>query len=149
MTFKYPNPLQVNYFGGLLGPKGWGHSRGGMGDGTVTTEGCMAGSPLLSPAPPFLPSPPRGGEICSGGDGVVFQIPLPLAVSRECSLLREGAARCWLSEKPFPIPEAKWRGSGRIRGSLQEGGWVVPSQQREGSGAGGSECWTAPGALCP
>ena len=34
-------------------------------------------------------------------------------------------------------------------GSLQEGGWAAPSQQREGSGAGGAEPWTAPAALCP
>lgn len=41
----------------------------------MITEGCMAGSLLLFPAPPFLPPPPHGGEICSGGDRVVFQIP--------------------------------------------------------------------------
>lgn len=113
------------------GPEGRGHSGGGMGEGTVTPEGCKAGCLLLFPAPPFLLPPPHGGEVCSGGDGVVFQIPLPLAVSRECGLLREGAARGWLNKKPFPIPEVNWRGSGRIWGPCRKvDGQFPPSRGR-------------------
>lgn len=106
-----------------------------MGDGTRDHWGtAWPGPHSLSSL--FLPHLPTGGR-CSRGDGVVFQgFPSPWLCPGSAVAERGGSEGVGSVKNLFPSLKPNGEGQGGSGGSLQEGGWAVPSQQREAVGLG-------------